>query len=72
MNRWKAILTRAWKTLFQSAIGAGCSAALTAIGTATTMGEVNWWSVASTACIATIVSLLMNIKANLPEVVDNE
>lgn len=68
MNRPSAILMRAWKTLIQSAIGAAATAAIATIGTATTMGEVNWWTVASTACLAAIVSLLMNVKAELPEV----
>ena len=68
MNRVDAILTRAWKTLIQSAIGSAATAALTAIGTATTMGEVEWGVVLSTACLSAIVSLLMNLKAELPEV----
>ena len=60
-------MMRAWKTLIQSAIGAAATSALTAIGTATTMGDVNWGLVASTACLSAIASLLMNVKANLPE-----
>ncbi len=68
MNRPSAILMRAWKTLIQSAIGAAATAALTVIGTSATMGEVNWGAVASTACLSAIVSMLMNIKAELPEV----
>lgn len=68
MNKWKAILIRAWKTLFQSAIGAAASSALAAIGTAQTMGEVRWGIVAGTAGLSAVVSLLTNIKANLPEV----
>lgn len=71
MTKMKAIWTRAWKTLIQSAIGAGASACLSVIGTATTMGEVNWGLVASSAILAMIVSILMNIKANLPEVGDD-
>lgn len=67
-----AILMRAWKTLIQSAIGAAATSALTAIGTATSMGEVRWGMVASTACLSAIVSLLMNVKANLPEVTEEE
>lgn len=72
MNRSKAIFQRAWKTLIQSAIGAAATAALSVIGTATTMGEVNWGLVASTAVLATIVSILMNVKANLPELKEGE
>ena len=68
MNRPNAIVMRAIKTLIQSAIGAAATAALAAIGTSTTMGEVNWGMVASTACLSAIVSLLMNAKAELPEV----
>lgn len=67
MNRPSAVLTRAWKTLIQSAIGSAATACLTVIGTATTMGEVNWVAVASTACLSAITSMLWNIKANLPE-----
>lgn len=68
MNRPSAILMRAWKTLIQSAIGAAATAALAVIGTSATMGEVSWGAVASTACLSAIVSMLMNIKAELPEV----
>ncbi len=70
MKKANAIWTRAWKTLIQSAIGAGATACLSVIGTATTMGDVNWGMVASTAVLAMVVSLLMNIKASLPEVRD--
>lgn len=68
MNKPTAILMRAWKTLIQSAIGAAATAALAAIGSSTTMGQVNWGLVASTACLSAIVSMFMNIKAELPEV----
>lgn len=72
MNKPSAIMMRAWKTLIQSAIGAGATACLSVIGTSTTMGEVNWGMVASTAVLAMIVSMLMNIKASLPEVTQEE
>lgn len=72
MNRPSAIVMRAIKTLIQSAIGAGATSALAVIGTSATMGEVNWGMVASTACLSAIVSLLMNVKANLPEVEAND
>ena len=72
MTRPSAIVMRAIKTLIQSAIGAGASAALATIGTSATMGEVQWGLVASTACLAAIVSLLMNVKANLPEVTEED
>lgn len=68
MTKPSAILMRAFKTLIQAAIGSAATAALAAIGTAQSMGEVNWGMVASTACLAAIVSMLMNLKAELPEV----
>lgn len=68
MNRINAVWNRAWKTLVQSAIGAAATACLSVIGTSTTIGEVDWHLVAGTACLAAIVSLLMNAKAELPEV----
>lgn len=72
MNRPNAIVMRAIKTLIQSAIGAAATSALAVIGTSATMGEVNWGMVASTACLSAIVSLLMNVKANLPECKEGE
>jgi len=66
-KRANAVMTRAIKTLIQSAIGAAATSCLAVIGTSTTMGQVDWKLVASTACLAAIVSALMNIKANLPE-----
>lgn len=72
MTHAKAVITRAVKTLIQSAIGAAASAALATIGTSATMGEVNWGLVASTAGLAAIVSVLMNVKAQLPEVKEGE
>ena len=68
MNQATAMLKRAYKTLIQSAIGSAATACLTVIGTSTTMGEVNWGLVASTACLSAITSILWNIKAELPEV----
>ena len=68
MTKLKAIFFRAIKTLIQSAIGAAASAALAAIGSASTIGEVQWGLVASTAGLAAIVSVLMNISRELPEV----
>lgn len=67
MNRINAVWSRAWKTLVQSAIGAAAGAMLSVIGSSQTIGQVDWQLVASTACLAAIVSVLMNIKANLPE-----
>lgn len=67
MTLIKAALTRAYRTIIQSAIGAAASAAIVAIGSAQTMDAVDWAKVASTACLAAIVSLLMSAKG-LPEV----
>lgn len=67
MSRINAVWSRAWKTLVQSAIGAAAGAMLSVIGTSNTMEQVDWHLVASTACLAAIVSVIMNIKANLPE-----
>ena len=68
MKQSTAMLKRAYKTLIQSAIGSAATAMLAVIGTSTTMGQVNWGLVASTACLSAITSMLWNIKANLPEV----
>ena len=54
------VIIRAIKTLIQSAIGCAAVAALTAIGSASVMEAVEWRYVASSACLAAIVSLLMN------------
>ena len=55
------VFIRAIKTLVQSAIGCAAVAALSAIGSASVMESVDWRYVASSACLAAIVSLLMNI-----------
>ena len=68
MKQSTAMLKRAYKTLIQSAIGSAATAMLAVIGTSTTMGQVNWGLVASSACLSAITSMLWNIKANLPEV----
>lgn len=54
------VIIRAIKTLVQTAIGCAAVAALTAIGSASVMEAVDWRYVASSACLAAIVSLLMN------------
>lgn len=67
MKKQEAIIKRAIKTLVQSAIASAATSMLAVIGTATTLGEVNWATVASTAVLSMIVSVLMNIKTKLPE-----
>ena len=54
----KAAGVRAIKTVFQSAVSI--------IGTAALMSEVNWQMVASAACLAGILSLATSL-AGLPE-----
>lgn len=67
MTKWEAIFHRAFRTLIQTA----ASAALTAIGTAATIGEVDWIRVASTAALAAILSALTSLATGLPEVGDD-
>ena len=43
------------------------AAALTAIGSATTIGEVDWKTVASTALLAGIISVLKSFAIGVPE-----
>lgn len=64
MDWFKAALNRAIRTLIQAA----ASAAIVAIGSAQTMGEVDWKIVASTAGLAAIMSLLTSLAAGMPEV----
>ena len=56
---WKAASIRAVRTLCQSAVAA--------IGTAALMQDVNWATVASTAALAAVLSLLNSIATGLPE-----
>ncbi|MBR1709133.1 MAG: hypothetical protein IJ719_09935 [Clostridia bacterium] len=55
---------RAFRTLIQAA----ASAALVSIGSAETMGEVDWIVVISTASLAAIASLLTSIATGIPEI----
>lgn len=59
---WKAAGIRAVRTMAQCAV--------TYIGTATMLHEVNWIGVASSAMMGGIVSILMAITTGLPEVND--
>lgn len=56
---WKAAAIRAARTLCQSAVAA--------IGTAAMLQDVNWISVASTAALAAVLSMLNSIATGLPE-----
>lgn len=62
MNKtfWKAAAIRAARTLCQSAVAA--------IGTAAMLQDVNWLSVASTAALAAVLSVLNSVATGLPEV----
>ena len=60
---WKAALTRALRTVAQTAVAT--------IGTAAVLSEVNWVVVASASMLAGILSLLMAL-AGLPEVKGEE
>lgn len=59
-NFWKAAAIRAARTLCQSAVAA--------IGTAAMLQDVNWISVASTAALAAVLSILNSVATGLPEV----
>ena len=59
----KAAGIRAVKTVAQTAVAT--------IGTSAVLGDVNWAIVASAACLAGVLSLLMSI-AGLPEVGESE
>ena len=66
MRDWKEWAKKAGIRAFRTIIQAGASAALVAIGEAKTIGAVDWVTVASTAGLAAIISLLMALKG-LPE-----
>ena len=57
----KAATVRAIKTVAQTAVAT--------IGTSAAMGEVNWVVVASSSCLAGIVSVLTSV-AGIPEVTE--
>ena len=67
MNNWKLWLKaagiRAIKTVAQTAIGV--------IGASAMISDVNWATVASSAALAGLLSLLTSV-AGLPEVKENE
>lgn len=66
MRDWKEWARRAGIRALRTVVQAGASAALIAIGEAKTIGAVDWLTVASTAALAAIISLLMALKG-LPE-----
>lgn len=66
MRDWKEWAKKAGIRALRTVIQAGASAALVAIGEAKTIGAVDWVTVASTAGLAAIISLLMALKG-LPE-----
>lgn len=57
---WDDALNRAIRTVCQVFLGSG-------VGSAATLGEVNWPLVASTTALAAIVSLATSIMIGLPE-----
>ena len=57
---WKAALIRALRTFAQTAIAV--------IGTAAVLEDVRWWTVASSASLAAVLSLLTSVATGLPEV----
>ena len=60
---WQAALVRAIKTIAQSAVAM--------IPVAVSITDVDWLTVAGTACLAGIVSILTSL-AGLPEVEESE
>ena len=60
---WKCALVRALKTI--------CQTAISTIGVATAMHEVNWIMVLSASGLAGVLSILTSI-AGLPEVKESE
>lgn len=59
---WKAALIRSLRTFAQTAIAV--------IGTAAVLEDVRWWTVASAAALAAVLSLLTSVATGLPEVDD--
>lgn len=59
-NFWKAALTRAARTLAQTAVAT--------IGTSALITEVNWLNVLSASALAAVLSLLTSVATGLPEV----
>jgi len=66
MRDWKEWVKKAGIRALRTIVQAGASAALVAIGEAKTIGAVDWVTVASTAGLAAIISLLMALRG-LPE-----
>ena len=68
LKKWlKCAGVRAVKTVAQTALGG----LTTAVASMATLGDINWWSVISTALLSGIYSLLTST-AGLPEVSESE
>lgn len=63
-NFWKSALIRATKTF--------CQTCIATIGTATVLGEVNWYMVASASALSFILSIMTSVVGGLPEANEDE
>lgn len=61
-----------WKAACVRAIRTAAEAALTYIGTAYMLNQVNWWGVLSSAAMGAVVSVLLALATGLPEVKNND
>lgn len=61
-----------WKAAAVRAIRTAAECALTYIGTAVMLHEVNWLGVLSAAAMGAVTSVLMAIATGLPEVPNHE
>lgn len=57
-----------WKATFIRAIRTMCQTAISVIGTAFVLSDVNWLIVVSASVLAGILSILTSIATGLPEV----
>lgn len=56
-----------WKAACVRAIRTAAEAALTYIGTAYMLNQVNWWGVLSSAAMGAVMSILLALATGLPE-----